>query len=84
MRTFLLMWMLAGIFLIVVITGIRSMLWKVIWLAAGGSLWYFIGSFAAAPLMILVIVGVATLQSREIKAKSDRPEDVVSQSTTRV
>jgi hypothetical protein len=51
---------LAGIFLVAVIAGIRSWLWKAIWLVAAGSLWYFAGLFGAAPLMILVILRVAT------------------------
>jgi hypothetical protein len=51
---------LAGIFLVAVVAGIRSWLWKAIWLAAAGSLWYFAGLFGAAPLMILVILRVAT------------------------
>jgi hypothetical protein len=51
---------LAGIFLVAVIAGIRSWLWKAIWLVAAGSLWYFAGLFGAAPLMILVILRIAT------------------------
>ena len=51
---------LAGIFLVAVIAGIRSWLWKAVWLAAAGSLWYFAGLFGAAPLMILVILRIAT------------------------
>ena len=51
---------LAGIFLVAVVAGIRSWLWKAIWLVAAGSLWYFAGVFGAAPLMILVILRIAT------------------------
>ena len=51
---------LAGIFLVAVIAGIRSWPWKAIWLVAAGSLWYFAGLFGAAPLMILVILRIAT------------------------
>ena len=51
---------LAGIFLVAVIAGIRSWLWKAVWLVAAGSLWYFAGLFGAAPLMILVILRIAT------------------------
>ena len=51
---------LAGIFLVAVIAGIRSWIWKAIWLVAAGSLWYFAGLFGAAPLMILVILRIAT------------------------
>ena len=51
---------LAGIFLVAVLAGIRSWLWKAIWLVAAGSLWYFAGLFFAAPLVILVIVRIAT------------------------
>ena len=51
---------LAAIFLVAVIAGIRSLLWKVIWPVAAGCLWYFAGPFFATPLMILVILRVAT------------------------
>jgi hypothetical protein len=51
---------LAGIFLVAVIAGMRSWLWKAIWLVAAGSLWYFAGPFGVAPLMILVILRIAT------------------------
>ena len=51
---------LAGIFLVAVIAGIRSWLWKAIWLVAAGGLWYFGGLFFAAPLIIVVIVRIAT------------------------
>jgi beta-lactamase regulating signal transducer with metallopeptidase domain len=52
--------LLAVIFLVAVIAGIRSLLWKVIWPVAAGCLWYFAGPFFAAPLMILVILRIAT------------------------
>ena len=51
---------LAGVFVLAVIAGIRSWLWKAIWLVAAGALWYFAGLFGAAPLMILVILRIAT------------------------
>jgi hypothetical protein len=51
---------LAAIFLVAVVAGIRSWLWKVIWPVAAGCLWYFAGSFYALPLMILVTLRVAT------------------------
>ena len=51
---------LTGIFLVAVIAGMRSWLWKAIWLAAAGCLWYFAGVFFAAPLMIFVILRIAT------------------------
>lgn len=71
----LMTWTLAGIFVIAVILGIRSIPLKVLWLGAAGSLWYFVGPWGALPLMILVILGIATLQlqSLEMKAKSERP-----------
>ena len=51
---------LAAIFLVAVIAGIRSLLWKAVWPVAVGCLWYFAGPFFATPLMILVILRVAT------------------------
>ena len=71
----LMTWTLAGIFVVAVIMGIRSIPLKALWLAAGGSLWYFVGPWGALPLMILVILGVATLQlqAMEAKAKAGRP-----------
>jgi hypothetical protein len=51
---------LAGIFLVAVIAGIRSWLWKAVWLVAAGSLWYYAGLFFAAPLMLAVILRIAT------------------------
>ena len=52
---------LSGIFLLAVIAGIRSWVWKVIWVVAAGSVWYFAGLFFAAPLMLAVIVRIATI-----------------------
>jgi hypothetical protein len=52
---------LGGIFLLAVIAGIRSWTWKVIWIVAAGCLWYFAGLFVAAPLMLAVIVRIATI-----------------------
>jgi hypothetical protein len=72
---------LAGIFLVAVIAGIRSWLWKGIWLAAAGSLWYVAGLFGAAPLMILVILRVATTigsTARTLPAKDGVPPGVDS------
>jgi hypothetical protein len=51
---------LAAIFLVAVIGGIRSWLWKAIWPVAAGCLWYFAGPFFATPLMLLVILRIAT------------------------
>jgi len=51
---------LTAIFLVAVVAGIRSLLWKVIWPVAAGCLWYFAGSFYALPLMILVVLRIAT------------------------
>jgi hypothetical protein len=51
---------LTAIFLVAVIAGIRSWLWKVVWPAAAGCLWYFAGPFYAFPLMIVVVLRVAT------------------------
>jgi hypothetical protein len=51
---------LAGVFLVAVVAGLRSWLWKAVWLAAAGALWYFAGLFFAAPLMIFVILRIAT------------------------
>lgn len=51
---------LTAIFLVAVVAGIRSWLWKVIWPVAAGCLWYFVGAFYALPLMIVVVLRVAT------------------------
>jgi hypothetical protein len=51
---------LTAIFLAAVIAGLRSLLWKAIWPVAAGCLWYFAGPFFAVPLMLLVILRVAT------------------------
>ena len=51
---------LTAIFLVAVVAGIRSLLWKVIWPVAAGCLWYFAGPFYAFPLMIAVALRVAT------------------------
>ena len=51
---------LAGIFLVAIIAGLRSWLWKAIWLVAAGGLWYFAGLFFAVPLVICVILRIAT------------------------
>jgi hypothetical protein len=52
--------LLTAIFLVAVVAGIRSWLWKVVWLVAAGCLWYFAGAFYALPLMIVVVLRVAT------------------------
>jgi hypothetical protein len=49
-----------AIFLVAVVAGIRSFLWKVIWPVAAGCLWYFAGPFYAFPLMLAVVLRVAT------------------------
>ena len=51
---------LTAIFLVAVVAGIRSWMWKVILPVAAASLWYFAGSFYALPLMLLVVVRIAT------------------------
>lgn len=53
--------LLTALFLIAVIAGIRSWLWKIVWPVAAGCLWFFGGSlFYAVPLMIAVVLLVAT------------------------
>ena len=52
--------LLTAIFLVAVVVGIRSWLWRVVWPVAAGCLWYFLGSFYAVPLMLLVVLRVAT------------------------
>ena len=59
---------LAGIFLVAVTAGIRSWLWKAIWLATAGGLWYFAGLFFAAPLMIFVILRIATTVGSPVRS----------------
>ena len=59
---------LAAIFLVAVMTGIRSLLWKAIWPVAVGCLWYFAGPFFAAPLMILVILRIATTVASSVQS----------------
>ena len=51
--------LIGPIFLTAVLTSIDSFLWKIIWIGIAVALWYFVGIYAAAPLMIIVIVGVA-------------------------
>ena len=51
---------LTAIFLVAVVAGIRSLVWKVLLPVAAGCLWYFAGSFYALPLMLLVVVHIAT------------------------
>ena len=52
--------LLTAIFLVAVVAGIRSWLWKVVWPVAAGCLWYFAGPFYAFPLMLAVVLRVAT------------------------
>jgi hypothetical protein len=52
--------LLTVIFVIAVVAGIRSWLWKVVWPVAAGCLWYFAGPFYAFPLMLVVVLRVAT------------------------
>src|SRR5262249_8326144 len=72
---------LTAIFLVAVIAGIRSLLWKVVWPVAAGCLWYFAGPFFATPLMILVILRVATTVASS--AKSVPAKDGVSTTVQR-
>ena len=51
---------LTAIFLIAVVVGIRSLVWKVVWPVAVGCLWYFAGPFYAFPLMLAVTLRIAT------------------------
>jgi hypothetical protein len=65
---------LTVIFLVAVVAGIRSWLWKVIWPVAAGCLWYFAGPFYAFPLMLAVVLRVATAvaaSARSLPAKED-------------
>jgi hypothetical protein len=59
---------LAGIFLVALYAGVRSWLWKAVWVAAAGSLWYFAGVFFAAPLMIAVILQIATNVASSVRS----------------
>lgn len=67
---------LAGIFLVAVIAGIRSWLWKAVWLVAAGGLWYFAGLFFAVPLMICVILQIATTLGSSVRSLP--PKDKLS------
>jgi beta-lactamase regulating signal transducer with metallopeptidase domain len=49
--------LLTAIFLVAVVAGMRSLLWKVVWPVAAACLWYFAGSFYALPLMLAVVAG---------------------------
>jgi beta-lactamase regulating signal transducer with metallopeptidase domain len=51
---------LTAIFLVAVVAGIRSLAWKVVWPIAAGCLWYFASPFYALPLMLAVVLRVAT------------------------
>ena len=64
------------IFLVAVIAGIRSWLWRVVWIVAAGSLWYFVGLFGAAPLMIFVILRIATTLGSTVQSRPAK--DLVS------
>ena len=52
--------LLTAIFLVAVVAGLRSLVWKVVWPVAAGCLWYFAGPFYAFPLMIAVALRIAT------------------------
>ena len=52
--------LLTAIFLVAVVAGLRSLLWRVVLPLAAGSLWYFAGPFYAFPLMLAVVLRVAT------------------------
>ena len=67
---------LTAIFLVAVVAGIRSLLWKVIWPVAAGCLWYFAGPFYAFPLMLAVVLRVATTVAAS--AQSPPAKDGVS------
>lgn len=70
---------LTVIFLAAVVAGIRSWLWKVVWLVAAGCLWYFAGPFYAFPLMLAVVLRVATTVAAS--AQSLPAKDGVSPTT---
>ena len=70
---------LAGIFLVAVIAGIRSLLWKAIWLVAAGCLWYFAGPFFAAPFMIFVVLRTATTVGSSARSRLVSPLPVLPQ-----
>lgn len=72
--------LLTAIFLVAVVAGIRSWLWKVVWPVAAGCLWYFGGSlFYAVPLMLAVVVLVGSAVAAS--AQSVPAKDGVSPST---
>lgn len=52
--------LLTAIFLVAVVAGVRSLVWKVVWPVAVGCLWYFAGPFFAFPLMLAVALRIAT------------------------
>jgi hypothetical protein len=61
--------LLTAIFLVAIVAGIRSWLWKAVWPAAAGCLWYFGGSlFYAFPLMLAVVLLVATTLASSVSA----------------
>jgi hypothetical protein len=65
---------LAGVFLVAVIAGLRSWLWRAVWLVAVGGLWYFAGLFFAAPLAIFVILRIATTVGSTVRSPSAKDE----------
>ena len=65
---------LAGIFLVALVAGIRSWLWRAIWLVAAGCLWYFAGLFFAVPLIIFVIVRIATTVGSSVRSLPAKDE----------
>ena len=70
---------LTAIFLVAVVAGIRSLVWKVVWPVAAGCLWYFAGPFYAFPLMLAVVLRVATTVAAS--AQSLSAKDGVSPTT---
>ncbi len=65
--------LLTAIFLAAVVMGIGSWLWKVVWPVAVACLWYFGGSlFYAVPLMIAVVLLVATNLASSLQSASSK------------
>ena len=65
--------LLTAIFLVAVVAGIRSWLWRAVWPVAAGCLWYFGGSlFYAVPLMLAVVLLVATNLASSLQNASSK------------
>jgi hypothetical protein len=65
--------LLSAIFLAAAVVGIRSWLWKIVWPVAAGCLWYFGGSlFYAVPLMVAVVLLVATNLASSLQSASSK------------